>query len=242
MAKGRKNGCPVNIRNWLVYIQTGEDEWTRIYGLTSLTRNLDSETEDGSAETDEWAEPYVTKRSGSLSLEGRQVINEVDGENDPGQEALDGYAEATGCEADATLKFIDPYGHAWMADYIVTSRETSADDGETTLSWDLDQVGKAEVIPYVNATAIALKDGAQAATTLSLKMGSAGKLITVAFTPTNTSNTRFRVRNSKRAVALVSDITETGFTVTPVSVGTTTITVTSASGAKTATMTVTVTA
>ncbi|MDO5300864.1 MAG: hypothetical protein Q4F18_15665, partial [Clostridia bacterium] len=69
MKRGRKNGCPVNIRNWLVYIlDTGTQEWMRIYGLTSLTRTVEGDTEDGSADTDTWSEPYVTKRSGSLEL------------------------------------------------------------------------------------------------------------------------------------------------------------------------------
>lgn len=242
MPKGRKNGCPVNIRNWLIYISLGEDDWTRIYGLTSLTNSTDSETNDSSADTDEWAEPFVTKRSGSISLEGKQVINAHTGENDPGQEALNGYATATGCDADATLKFVDPYGHAWIADYIVTGNEISVDSGETTLSWDLEQVGQVEVLPYVQPTAVSLKDGESPATTATMKVGDAAKTITVAFTPANASNTRFCVKNTKRSVAIVSNVTESGFDITPVSAGTTTITVKSACGDKTATLAVTVTA
>ncbi|HAM16529.1 MAG TPA: hypothetical protein DCP91_11875, partial [Eggerthellaceae bacterium] len=66
MAKGRKNGCPVNIKNWIVEIMDPSDsEFVRIYGLNSLTATVDSETEDGSASTDVWAEPYVSKRSAS---------------------------------------------------------------------------------------------------------------------------------------------------------------------------------
>lgn len=241
MPKGRKNGCPVNIRNWLVYIQTGVETWQRIYGLKSLNRNLSSTTEDASAETDSWSENYVTKRSATLKLEGKEIVDEATGAADAGQEVLNGYAEAVGCDADATLKFIDPYGHGWIADYIVTGREQTADDKESKVSWDLDQVGEAEVLPYVNITSISLKDGASAATTLSLKVSDAPKIITVAFTPDSASNKRFRVSNTSRSVVMVSDVTENSFTLKANSAGTATLTVTTANGGKTATLTVNVT-
>lgn len=242
MAKGRKTGCPVNIKHWLVYIlDPSNDEFVRIYGLNSLTATVDSETEDGSAETDVWAEPYVTKRSGSTSLEAKKVVNEATGAEDDGQALLNYYAELSGCDADATLKFIDPYGHAWIADYIVTSRENSVDDTGDTYSWDLEQVGEAEILPYVHATSIALKDGTSTVTTLSLTTSATPKIITVAFTPETTSNQRFKVTNTKRTIAVVGNVTETGFTVTPVAAGTTSITVTTVEGEKTAALAVTVT-
>ena len=241
--KGRKNGCPVNIRNWLVYIlDVATNDWIRIYGLTSLTSTVDSDTEDGSADTELWEEPYITKRNGSVSLEGRRVVEEATGNLDDGQELLNSYADVGGCEADATLKFVDPYGHSWVADYIVTSHETSADDSEESESWDLSQVGEAEQQPYVAVNSIALKDGETAATTLSIAVGDAAKLITVAFTPDDASNKRFRVSNTRRKVAAISNITEDSFTLTPVSAGTTTVTVTSVNGTKTASLAVTVTA
>ena len=240
--KGRKNGCPVNIRNWLVYIlDVATNDWVRIYGLTSLTNTVDSDTEDGSADTDLWEEPYITKRNGSVSLEGRRVVEESTGNLDDGQELLNSYADVGGCDADATLKFVDPYGHSWIADYIVTSHETSADDSEESESWDLSQVGEAEQQPYVAVSSIALKDGETDVTTLSIAVGDAAKLITVAFTPADASNKRFRVSNTRRKVAAITNITEDGFTLTPVSAGTTTVTVTSVNGTKTASIAVTVT-
>lgn len=243
MAKGRKNGCPVNIRNWLVYIKdVSNDSWVRIYGLTSLTNSMDSETEDGSNATDLWSEPYISKRSGSLSLEGKEVVVESTGAKDAGQELLNSYGELGGCDADVTLKFVDPYGHSWIGDYIVTGKEVSADDTEITLSWDLEQVGEIEVQPYVQVESVALKDGNTAATTLSLTVGGAAKIITIGFTPENASNQRFKVVNSKKSVCTVGAITETGFTVTPVAAGTSTITVTTINGAQTATLAVTVAA
>ena len=83
--KGRKNGCPVNIRNWVVSIlDVATQQFVRIYGLTSLTRTIEGETEDGSADTDIWAEPYITKRSSSCDLEGDKKVIEATGEVDPG--------------------------------------------------------------------------------------------------------------------------------------------------------------
>ena len=240
--KGRKKGCPVNVRNWLIYIlDVATNEFVRIYGLNSMTRNTDSDTEDGSADTDVWEEPYVTKRKGTVSLKGKEVVVESTGETDRGQELLNEYSEASGCDGDATLKFVDPYGHAWIGDYIITGSEQSAETDESSISWDLSQVGEVEVLPYVNASSIALKDGDDSAATLSMAVGDAGKIITVDFTPANTSNKRFKVSNSNRKVATVGNVTEDGFTVTPLSAGTSTITVVSINGAKTASIALTVT-
>ena len=243
MAKGRKNGCPVNIRNWLVYIKDiSDNSWVRIYGLNSLTSSKDSETDEGSNATDLWSEPYITKRSGSLSLEGKEVVVESTGAKDAGQELLNSYAEMGGCDADATLKFVDPYGHAWIGDYIVTGSEVSADETEIKLSWDLEQVGEVEVQEYVQMSSIALKQGDNSAATLSMTLAGGPKIITIEFTPSTASNQRFKVVNSKKSVCTIGNITETGFTITPVAAGTSTITVTTINGAKTATCAVTVTA
>lgn len=245
MARGRKNGCPTNIRDWLVYIldkavTTGES-WVRIFGLNSLTYSIDSETEDGSADADTWAEPYVTKRSGSLSLEGKPIVDMGTGEPDPGQEMLDAYAEQAGCDGDATLKFVDPYGHTIVGDYIVSSSERSADDTENGVSWDLELVGQPESLPYVQVQSVALKDGAAALTTLAMEVGDAPKVVTVAFTPDNASNTRFRVNVSGRRFVSISNVTENTFTITPMAAGTATVTVTTMNGGKSASVTVNVT-
>lgn len=241
--KGRKNGCPVNIRNWVVSIlDVATQQFVRIYGLTSLTRTIEGETEDGSADTDIWAEPYITKRSSSCDLEGDKKVVESTGEVDPGQEMLNEYAEMSGCDSDCTLKFVDPYGHGWIADYVVTSAEESSDDSDNSVTWSLEQVGEAEPIQYVQVKAIAAKSGGTAAATLAMKVGDSPKLIDVEFTPENASNQRFRVTNNKRSVVQVSDITEDGFTLTAVGEGTANIVITSVNGAKTASIAVTVTA
>ena len=241
--KGRKNGCPVNIRNWVVSIlDVATQQFVRIYGLTSLTRTIEGETEDGSADTDIWAEPYITKRSSSCDLEGDKKVVESTGEVDPGQEMLNEYAEMSGCDSDCTLKFVDPYGHGWIADYVVTSAEESSDDSDNSVTWSLEQVGEAEPIQYVQVKAIAAKSGGTAASTLAMKVGDSPKLIDVEFTPENASNQRFRVTNNRRSVVQVSDITERGFTLTAVGEGTANIVITSVNGAKTASIAVTVTA
>lgn len=239
--KGRKNGCPVNVRNWLIEIlDVSSNEFIRIYGLNSLTRNIESDTEDGSANTDLWEEPYKTKLRGSISLEGRPIVNATTGEEDAGQNLLNWYAEQAGCDGDATLKFTDPYGHSWIGDYIVTSSERSSDEDEEAVSWDLEQVGEIEPQAYIAVSSVALKDGDQAVTTLSMTAGGAAKVITLAFTPATASNKRYRITNSNRNVAAISAITEDTFTITPLSAGTSSITVTTVNGAKTATIALTV--
>ena len=242
MAKGRKRGCPVSVKDWLIMIlDKSTSTFVRIYGLTSMTNSHDSDTDDGSSDTDLWEEPFVTKRSGSLSLEGKPVVVESTGASDEGQEMLNQYAELAGCDGDATIKMIDPYGHAMQADYIVTSNEHSTDADGDKVSWDLEQVGEAEILPYVHISSIALKDGSTTlGGTLTLTMGGSAKIITVAFTPDDSSNKRFRVSNTKRSVCSVGNITENGFTITPLAAGTSTITVTTVEGGKTATLAVTV--
>ena len=244
MAKGRKNGCPVNIRNWAIFIQDKtqvSETWLRIKGLEEMTQGTDADTEDGSAATDLWEEPYVTKRSGSLTLDGKPLRDASTGEADPGQQMLDNYATSGVCDEDATIKLVDPYGSAIVADYIVTSTETSSDSDGDTKSWDLEQVGEAEALPFVQVTGVALKNGSSAASTLSLSVGAAATIITVAFTPEDASNQRFRISSSNKRVVSVGNVTDNSFTVTPVSAGTANIVVTSVNNGLTATLAVTVT-
>lgn len=244
MAKGRKNSCPTNIRNWGIFIQDKSqvsETWLRIKGLTDMTRSTDADTEDGSAATDLWEEPYVTKRSASISLEGKPLVDASTGEVDPGQQMLDDYATSGVCDEDATIKIVDPYGTTIVFDAIVTSSEVSSDDTEDTKSWDLEQVGEAEQLPYVQLTGVTLKDGATTVSTLSMQVGGTAKVIGITFAPENASNQRFRISSSNKRVASVSDVTENTFTVNAIGAGTANITVTSVNNALTATLAVTVT-
>lgn len=244
MAKGRKNGCPTNIRDWSIFIQDKtavSESWIRIKGLTEMTRSTDADTEDGSAATDLWEEPYVTKRSGSISLDGKKLIDAATGVEDQGQAMLNDYANAGTCDEDATLKIVDPYGRAIVIDCIVTGTENSADETEETVSWDLEQVGEAQELSFVQLTSIALKNGETAVTTLSKEVGDAGVVITVDFTPATASNQRFKIANSNRRVVSVSNVTENGFILTPLAAGTATVKVTSVNNGRTASIAVTVT-
>ncbi len=245
MAKGRKNGCPTNVKDWDISIQDKaqvSETWVRIKGLNEITRSTDSDTEDGSASTDTWSEPYITKRSGSLSLQGKPLVDAATGAEDAGQAMLDDYATSGQCDEDATLKIVDPYGKAIVCDYIVTGTEDSTGEDGDERSWDLEQVGEAEYLPYVQVTAVALKDGNTAVTTLSMNTGAAAKIISVAFTPADASNQRFKINVSNKRVVSVGNVTENSFTITPLAVGTAVVKVTSVNNAQTASITVTVTA
>ena len=245
MAKGRKNACPTNVKDWDISIQdkTQNDEtWVRIKGLDEINRSTDADTEDGSAATDLWAEPYVSKRNGALTLGGKPLVDAATGEQDAGQAMLDDYASNGQCDEDATLKIADPYGKAIVCDYIVTGTENSTGEDGDECSWDLEQVGEAEYLPYVQVSSIALKDGNSAVSTLSMAVGAAAKIISVNFTPTNASNQRFKINVSNKRVVSVGNVTDDSFTITPLSAGTATVKVTSVNNAKTATITVTVTA
>ena len=245
MSKGRKSSCPTNVRDWAISIQDKSqvsETYIRIKGLEEMKRSTDATTEDGSAATDLWEEPYVTKRSGKLTLSGKPLVNASTGVVDAGQAMLDDYAESGTCEEDATLKLVDPYGTAVLVDFVVTGKETSSDENEDTCSWNLEQVGPAEKLPYVQMISVSLKDGSTAVATLSMAPGDTAKVITIVFNPEGASNQRFRIKTSNKQVASISNITENSFTVTPVGVGTANITVTTINGGKTATLAVTVAA
>ena len=241
--KGRKNGCPTNIRDWSIFIQDKtqvNETWIRIKGLTQMTRSTDADTEDGSAATDSHEEPYVTKRSGNLTIEGRPIVDAVTGDRDAGQSMLNDYAEEVGCDGDCTIKIVDPYGAATVADYIVTSTEDGTDETEDTVSWDLEQVGEAERLVYVQMASVSLKDGDQAASEISLTVGGSPKTITVVFNPENASNQRYRVATSNKRRVAISNITENSFVLNAMSAGTATVTVTTVNNTRVASLAVTV--
>ena len=74
--------------------------------------------------------------------------SEFSGKRSVKDSVRDAYAAACGCAGDATIKFVDPYGHAMAADFVVTGCEHSHDDTRTRVSWDLEQVGEAEQEVY----------------------------------------------------------------------------------------------
>ncbi len=245
MARGRKAGCPMDVGDWAIQAkELAQAAWTTVGGLAKMSLSTASDTQDASAETDLFEEPLVTKRSVTLSFEGVALTDAATGAWDEGQALLREYALRGGCEADLDLRVADPWGHATVLTGVVEKLEDLSESGSgRTLSFDIRQVGEAEAEPYVQLTAIALLDGETpiGAEGLTFTEGGAAKLVTVAFTPADASNKRFRVSNDKRSVAAVSGIAEASFLVTPVGSGTATLTVTTVNGPRTASLAVTVT-
>ena len=202
----RKNGCPMTVRDWAIDIMSrastkANPTWIRIKGLTSLTLSTDGDTEDGSAAENLWSEPYVTKRNGSLSIEGRPVIDSVTGAQDPGQAELDYYATQGGCDGDATLRIADPYGRAQIIDVVVTSSERGADDTSETRTWDTEIVGEPEEQPYVQVTSISTSPASTASVTIGTPTS-----VTVSFTPATASNQKFSVASADTTKVQVNNI------------------------------------
>ena len=234
----------MTVRDWAIDILSrastkANPTWIRIKGLTSMTLSTDADTEDGSSAESLWGEPYVTKRNGSLSLEGRPVIDSVTGAQDPGQAELDYYATQGGCDGDATLRIADPYGRAQIIDVVVTSNERSADDTSETRTWDTEIVGEPEEQPYVQVTSIATTP----ATSANIEVGET-ESVTVAFTPDTASNQKFSVASADTSKVQVANIDGLNFDIVGVAVTETPVNVVvrTMNNSKEATIAVTVTA
>lgn len=202
----RKNGCPTSVRDWIIEIMsrvsTAEaPEWIRIKGLNSITVSNDADTEDGSSADSLYSEPYVTKRNGSISLEGRPIADRITGAHDPGQAELDYYLTVGGCDGDARLRIIDNCGHAEIWDVAVISKENGADETSETVSWDLERVGAPESEPYVQVSGVTTEP----ATSVSVKAGQV-ESVTVAFTPDNASNQKYSVASADTTKVKVENI------------------------------------
>lgn len=213
--------------------------WLRIKGLTSLERGTDADTEDGSSADSVWSEPYVTRRSGTITLEGKPVTDAVTGERDPGQAELDYYANLAGCDGDARIRLADPYGRAMVIDAIVTSASTGADDTSESVSWDLEQVGEAEELTYVQASGVSTTP----TNTLSVAVGET-KTVAVAFTPATATNQKYSASSADGGKVRVTNVDGLTFDVVGVSVTTTPVNVVvkTMNNALSATLAVTVTA
>lgn len=239
--RGRKNGCPTSVRDWQIDIHHPlEDRWVRVRGLNTITRSHDTTTEDGSAAESGYEEPYVTKRSGSLRLDGRPVVDEITGDRDAGQELLNDYATNFRCEGDALIRITDAYGHAMQAYYVVTGTEDTADNSGSNVSWDLAQVGEAETLPYKVLEGITLTSAGETVTDLTIDMSDVPRLISIVFEPEDASNRRYKVTASGHVVR-VGGFGDNTFMLTPFKTGTGSVKVTTVSGSCAASFTVTVT-
>lgn len=214
----RKNGCPMSLRDWQIDIMSrastkADPTWLRIKGLTSMTLSTDADTEDGSSTDSLWGEPYVSKRNGSLSLEGRPVVDTVTGVQDQGQAELDYFATQGGCDGDATLRIVDPYGRAQIIDVVVTSSERGADETSETRTWETEIVGEPEDEPYVQVSSITTTP----ASTASVEVGET-ESVTVAFTPTTASNQKYSVASADTTKVQVDNIDGLTFDIVGVAV------------------------
>lgn len=239
--RGRKNSCPTNIKDWQISIWHPIDlVWLRIRGLSSMKYSLDSDTEDSSTSEDAWEEPYIKKRKGSMSLEGKPVVDAATGIPDPGQDLLNEYATMIKCEADALIRFADPYGHTMEAYFQVTSHSLKADKSGNTISYDLEMVGESESLPYVQVTGVALSSIYMEDHEIEMDINDAPRLIQVVFTPASASNKRYSLRAGGQAIK-VGNLEDGSFTVAPRREGTGTVKVISINNGETDVLTVNVT-
>lgn len=202
----RKNGCPTSVRDWVIEIMsrvsTAADlEWIRIKGLNSIAVSNEADTEDGSSADSLYGEPYVTKRNGSISLEGRPIADRVTGAKDPGQAELDYYLTVGGCDGDARIRIVDNVGHAEVWDVAVVSKENGADETSETVSWDLERVGAPETQAYVQVSGVATTPD----TSLSVTAGDV-ETVMVSFTPANASNQKYSVASADTTKVRVDNI------------------------------------
>lgn len=220
----RKNGCPMNVRDWVIEIMsrastTSNPTWIRIKGIDSITLTRGGNTEDGSASDSLYEEPYISKRNGSLAIEGKPVYDAVTGAQDAGQAELDHYATQGGCDGDARLRLVDPYGHAELIDVVVTNTERGTDDTSQTVSWDTEIVGESEVEAYVQVTSVKVKVGSSgtAATTANatLTVGTS-QTVTVSFEPTAASNQKYSVASADTTKVQVKNVDGLTFDLVPV--------------------------
>lgn len=220
----------MSVRDWVVEIMSrastaASPVWIRIKGATTITRATSSTTEDGSGADAMWSEPYVAKRSGTLTLECKKISDAVTGARDAGQAELDYYATLGGCDGDARIRLTDPYGHSTIIDAIVTGTNDSAQETSGTVSWDLEQVGEAEDVPYVQATAINVTGtGITGGTTASVAIGDTIEA-TVAFTPSNASNQKYSVASADTTKVKIANIDGLNFEIVPVAVTTSAVNV-----------------
>lgn len=248
----RKNGCPVTVRDWQIEIMSRASTiqnptWIRIKGIETITLTKNGDTEDGSSSQDLYSEPYVNKRSGSLNIEGKPVYDAVTGAQDPGQAELDYYASVGGCDADARLRLVDPYGHAELIDVVVTKNENSVDNTSQTVSWDTEIVGETEEEAYVQVTGVKVKVGssgtASESATATITVGDSED-VTVEFTPTTASNQKYAVASADTSKVRVANVDGLSFELVAVAATTSAVNVVvrSMNNNETATIAVTVTA
>lgn len=234
----RKSGCPFTVRDYSIKIENKvTEEAVAVKGLTEMSVDLGSETEDGRAGDAVWAEMFVKTRSVSGALTGRPINDRVTGLRDPGQALLHKAALSDGgCDADQTLIIADAIGRAMRYDCIVTGESRSADEDGETVSWDFEGVGAPEELDYVQATQIGFDQES-----LSVAVGQTQEL-KVQFTPADASNQRYSYSIADEGTATLNAIDGLNLSLRGVKQGSTQLTIRSMNNNLTAQLDITVTA
>ena len=85
----RKSGCPFTVRDYSIKIENKvTDEEVLVKGLSEMSVDLDSETDDGKSGEAIWSEMFIKGRSVSGSISGRPIYDRTTGASDPGQSLM----------------------------------------------------------------------------------------------------------------------------------------------------------
>ena len=142
----RKSGCPFTVRDYSIKIENKvTDEEVLVKGLSEMSVDVDSETDDGKTGDAIWSEMFIKGRSVSGSISGRPIYDRATGARDPGQGLMHKAAmNAGGCDNDQTIIVADAIGRAVKYDCVITAESVSADEDGETISWDWEGVGEPE--------------------------------------------------------------------------------------------------
>ena len=235
----RKSGCPFTVRDYSIKIENKvTDEEVLVKGLSEMSVDVESETDDGKTGESIWSEMFIKGRSVSGSISGRPIYDRTTGARDPGQNLMHKAAtNAGGCDNDQTLIVADAIGRAVKYDCVITGESVSADEDGETISWDWEGVGEPEELDYIQATKVAFDKG----DSVSVQVGKTEEL-KVQFTPENASNQRYSYSIGDESVAALNAIDGANISIRGVSAGSTTLTVKSMNNNLTATLNITVSA
>ena len=235
----RKSGCPFTVRDYSIKIENKvTDEEVLVKGLSEMSVDVDSETDDGKTGDAIWAEMFIKGRSVSGSISGRPIYDRTTGARDPGQNLMHRAAmNAGGCDNDQTLIVADAIGRAVKYDCVITAESVSADEDGETISWDWEGVGEPEELDYGQAAGVGFDKGE----TLSVKVGETGEVV-VKFTPGNASNQRYSYSIADESIAALNAIDGLNISIRGVSEGSTTLTIKSMNNNLTAKLNITVSA
>ena len=234
----RKSGCPFTVRDYSIKIENKvTDEEVLVKGLSEMSVDVESETDDGKTGDAIWSEMFIKGRSVSGSISGRPIYDRTTGARDPGQGLMHKAAtNGGGCDNDQTLIVADAIGRAVKYDCVITGESVSADEDGETISWEWEGVGEPQELDYVQATKVDFDKES-----LSIQVGATEEL-KVKFTPENASNQRFSYSIADEAVAALNAIDGANLSIRGVSEGSTTLTIKSMNNNLTATLSISVSA